>query len=94
VLSIDGGQPVKLFDLAPRALFNFGIRWTPDGKAIAYRDAGFGLWRQSIEGGSPQRIPGLPDEKVGCFGWSRDGKLFAFGRNTEFRDVVMVTNSN
>ncbi|HYW72092.1 MAG TPA: hypothetical protein VE961_13730, partial [Pyrinomonadaceae bacterium] len=94
IFSIDGGPPVKLFEVAPRVIFNFGIRWTHDGKAIVYRESGFGLWRQPIEGGPPQRLSGLPDEKIGCFGWSRDGKLFAFGRNTEFRDIVMITDQD
>jgi Tol biopolymer transport system component/DNA-binding winged helix-turn-helix (wHTH) protein len=94
IFSIEGGVPARLFDPAPRAIFNFGIRWTPDGKAIAYRESGFGLWRQSIEGGPPQRIGGLPEEKIGCFGWSRDGKLFVFGRNTEYRDIVMISGAN
>ena len=94
IFSIDGGAPVKLFDVVPKANFNFGIHWTSDGKAIAYRNWGPGLWRQSIEGGAPERVPGLPDGKIGCYGWSRDGKLFAFGRSYEFRDIVLIHNSN
>lgn len=93
IVPIEGGPPVKVLDVAARANFNFGIRWTPDGKAVTYRNWGTGLWRQNVDGGPPERLPGLPEEKIACYGWSRDGKLFAFGRQTEIRDVVLLKDS-
>jgi len=94
VLSIDGGPPLKLFDTAPLANFRYAIRWTSDGKAITYRDWGQGLWRQSLEGGAPERVAGLPDEKIYANSWSRDGKMFAFTRGVEMRDVILITSAN
>jgi len=35
----------------------------------------------------------LPDEKIYSNGWSRDGKMFAFTRGTEIRDVVLISNA-
>jgi hypothetical protein len=62
-----------------------GLRWTPDGKAVTYRDWNNGIWQQHLSGGAPRRIAGLPEEKLYPYGWSRDGKLFAFTRgNTRF----------
>ena len=94
VIPIEGGPPVKVFAIPPQANFRYGIRWTADGKAITYRDWGKGLWSQSLEGGPPQIIQGLPEEKIYSNGWSRDGKLFAFTRGTEMRDVVLISNVN
>jgi Tol biopolymer transport system component len=94
IFSTEGGTPVKLLDLAPRANANYRIRWTPDGSAVVYRGWAQGLWRQNLSGGPPQRIAGIPEEKIGSFGWSHDGTLFGFGRVAQFRDVVMITNSN
>jgi TolB protein len=94
VISIDGGRPAKLFDPPPLANFRYGIRWTPDGKAITYRDWGQGLWRQPVDGGAPERVPGLPDEKIYSNSWSRDGKFFVFTRGVEMRDVILITNTN
>jgi Tol biopolymer transport system component len=48
------------------------------------------VWRQSLQGGSPQRLEGLPDEKSYIYDWSRDGKLFAFTRGREISDVVLL----
>jgi Tol biopolymer transport system component/DNA-binding winged helix-turn-helix (wHTH) protein len=93
VIPIDGGPPAKLFEIPPLANFRYGIRWTSDGQAITYRDWGSGIWRQPFAGGAPQRITGLPDEKIYSYGWSRDGKTFAFTRGNEIRDVVLISNS-
>ena len=92
IISIDGGPPIKLFDVPPTVNFRYGLRWTPDGQSVTYRDWVNGIWRQSLSGGEPQRLEGLPEEKLFAYGWSRDGKQFAFTRGTEIRDVVLVRN--
>jgi Tol biopolymer transport system component len=90
ILSFADGKLVKVFDVPHTATFNNGIRWTPAGDAVCYRDLGNGVWRQSLQGGSPQRLEGLPDEKSYIYDWSRDGKLFAFTRGREISDVVLL----
>ncbi len=94
LVSIEGGPPAKVFDIAGQANFRYGIKWTADSKAITYRDWVSGIWRQSIDGGAPERLPGLPDEKIFANGWSRDGKLFAFVRGVTPRDVVLIRSEN
>jgi Tol biopolymer transport system component len=84
---------LKSFDVPQRANFRFGIKWGPDGKSITYRDWGAGIWRQSIDGGPPQRVEGLPDEKIYANNWSRDGKMFVFTRGVEIRDVVLISSA-
>jgi Tol biopolymer transport system component/DNA-binding winged helix-turn-helix (wHTH) protein len=92
LIPIAGGQPLKLIDLPPEVTFRYGLRWSPDGTAVAYRDWVNGIWRQPIEGGSPQRLPGLPEEKLFSYGWSPDGRQFAFTSGAETRDVVLMRN--
>jgi hypothetical protein len=43
--------------------------------------------------GEPERLAGLPPEKIYAYGWSRDGKVFAFVRGDKIRDVVLMENS-
>ena len=90
VISIDGGQPVKLFDVPKTANFRYGIRWLPDAQALAYRDWFNGIWNQSLEGGEPTRLEGLPEEKLFAYGWSPDGKQFAFVRGDEVLDLILL----
>jgi Tol biopolymer transport system component/DNA-binding winged helix-turn-helix (wHTH) protein len=90
IFSVAGGQPIKLFDVPRLANFNNGLRWTPDSKAVTYRDWADGIWKQSLDGGEPHRLEGLPQEKLYSYGWSRDGKLFAFTRVTELQDIVLI----
>jgi tricorn protease-like protein len=94
IIPFDGGEPARIFDTAPLANIRLGIRWTSDGKSVVYRDQRVGLWRQTVAGGLPERVPGLPPEKIYGFGWSRDNKFLAYTLGTEIRDVVLLTSAN
>lgn len=94
VISASTGEQLKQFPV-PQT-FNFdlgGIRWTPDGRFICYRDWTYGLWQQSVDGGQPQRIENLPEEKIYQYVWSRDGKRLVLTRGREMRDVVLLSRS-
>lgn len=79
----------RLFDVPHSARVHV-LRWTPDGKAVCYRDWHNGIWKQGIDGGSAQRLAGLPEDTILYYGWSRDGKQFAFSRGSEMRDVILL----
>ena len=94
IVSASTGEQLKQFSVPET--FNFdlgGIRWTPDGRFICYRDWTYGIWRQSVDGGQPQRIEGLPEEKFYQYVWSRDGKRFVLTRGRELRDVVLLSRN-
>jgi hypothetical protein len=38
-------------------------------------------------------MEGLPEEKLFAHAWSRDGKLFAFVRGVQIRDLVLIQDS-
>ena len=71
-----------------------GSRWTPDGKAVVFRDNNYGYWKQPIDGGEAERLQNLPKEKLYNFSWSKDGKHLAFVRGVEIRDVVILRKQN
>lgn len=93
ILDAENGQILKNFELPQTANLNNGFRWTPDGKAVTYRDWTNGIWRQDLSGAPPARIAGLPEEKLYSYDWSRDGKQFAFARGAEIRDLVLIQNA-
>jgi Tol biopolymer transport system component len=92
IFSAATNEVVRQFDLPKNATMSIGSRWTPDSRAVAYRDWNDGYWLQPIEGGEPRKMEGLPREKFYNFAWSKDGKQFAFVRGQEIRDVVLFYN--
>jgi hypothetical protein len=60
---------------------------------VTYRDWNNGIRRQDLSGGEPQKIAGLPEEKLFSYGWSPGGKLFAFTRGAEICDLVLIKNA-
>jgi len=92
IVPIVGGEVVRSFDIPQTFNFDGSIRWSRDGRFIIYRDWADGVWQQSIDGGNPQRISGLPEEKLYQFDWSYDGKQAAFTRGREVRDVVLISD--
>ncbi len=92
IVPITGGAPVRLFDVPPTYNFDGSLRWSPNGHFISYRDWANGVWSQSIDGGAPNRLEGLPAEKLYQFDWSPDGKQFIFTRGREIRDVVLISD--
>ena len=90
IFSASGGAPIKIFDVPRLGEFAFGIRWTPDGKAVTYRDRPNGIWRQDLDGGDPQMLDGFPRGKQYAYNWSRDGRYFAFTLGNEISDLVLV----
>jgi DNA-binding winged helix-turn-helix (wHTH) protein/Tol biopolymer transport system component len=93
IVAVEGGRPVKLFDVPRLTNFSYGVRWTPDSKAVTYHDWANGIWKQALQGGEPLRLEGLPQEKMFGHGWSRDGRLFAFVRGVQIRDVVLISDA-
>ena len=92
ILSLESGEIVKVFDIPRLANVRLGVHWTPDGKFITYRDWVNGIWKQDLTGGEPSRMQGLPEEKLLGYGWSLDGRFFAFTRGNTNRDVVLITD--
>lgn len=94
VFPIDGGEPLKLFDVPPKSTLSIGIRWTPDGRSLVYRDVGPGLWKQDLAGGKPEKLLEFPDEVIYSFDWSRDGRWFAIAHGEDVRNVVLLTKDS
>jgi Tol biopolymer transport system component/DNA-binding winged helix-turn-helix (wHTH) protein len=92
ILPVEGGEPIKLFDVPKTYNFADSIRWTMDGKYITYRDWANGIWRQAVAGGLPERLEGLPEEKLYSYSWSRDGQKLVYTRSKELLDGVLITD--
>jgi Tol biopolymer transport system component len=67
------------------------LRWTPDGRGIAYYDfATRNIWIQSLDGSAPRQLTHFTDDReIGDFAWSHDGNRLAISRVSVTNDIVL-----
>jgi Tol biopolymer transport system component len=93
VISIDGGLPIKTFPI-PGAN-DRAIRWTPDGRSLAYtvtKDGVSNIWIQPLAGGSPKQLTEFTSHQIYDFAWSRDGRYLALSRSVVVSEVAMISD--
>jgi Tol biopolymer transport system component/DNA-binding winged helix-turn-helix (wHTH) protein len=93
VRQIYGNADATYLDIAP----GYFLRWTPDGKGLAYAGSGQddmpgeALVVQPLGGGRPKVINLGRDDLLYCVAWSRDGKQLAFAHGRFLRDIIWLT---
>ena len=93
ILPAKGGNPLRSFPLAGSTeILPSPIRWTPDGKGVAYvdRSRGGNVWIQAVDGGPPRQYTNLTQESILFFDWSPDGKQFASIRMSSVQEAVRI----
>jgi len=98
-------QPSRSIDLEPGVALAFhqmgpggnaGMRFTPDGKAVAFVLADKGIeniWTQPLDGGKPRKLTHFDLRQISDFSWSRDGKHLAVVRNEFTDDVILLRDT-
>jgi Tol biopolymer transport system component/DNA-binding winged helix-turn-helix (wHTH) protein len=90
-----GGAPIATFAFAASPPVQRLIRWTPDGRAIAFIDTvddASNIFAQPIDGGPPVQLTSFKEGRIFAFAWSRDGRQLAVSRGTLSSDVVVIRN--
>ena len=89
IYSVEGGEPHKILDI-----HTVYIRWTPDGRALAYLDDKnlSNISIQTIDGGSTKQLTDFKPGRVFSFAWSPDGKQLAIARGSVNKDVILISN--
>jgi Tol biopolymer transport system component len=94
ITPLEGGEPEKTFSLPDGSSSGRTLRWTPDGRAVAYivgSSRAGNIWTQPIDGGAPKPLTDFKDGGgIYSFDWSKDGRL-AIARGPVNTDVVMMT---
>jgi eukaryotic-like serine/threonine-protein kinase len=91
VISIDGGPPIKVFEVS--GTHDRPLRWTLDGRALAYPVTKGGIsniWIQPLAGGPPKQLTQFTSHQITNFAWSRDGRKLALSRSLTYNDVVII----
>jgi Tol biopolymer transport system component len=91
IIPLAGGPPKQILEIF--GSFGRPIRWTPDGKGIAFvttlGDVS-NLGVQELSGGNPTKLTNFRDQRIFSFAWSRDGKQLALSRGVVNSDVVLL----
>jgi TolB protein len=99
VIPSEGRQPQFTFDLPLPYLQHFAwqrIRWTVDGKGIAYirNDGGVSnIWSQPLSGGPPQKLTDFKADQIFNFAWSGNGRELVYLRGIVTNNVVLITEA-
>ncbi len=97
IISAEDGEIRRKLTLSSTVNARF-LRWTPDGKAIAYISSegnNVKIIRHSLNDTEPSRpLTAFPTDAgmIQAFAWSPDGKQFAFTRESQIRDVVLLSD--
>lgn len=87
-----GSSAPRLMDVDQR-ITPGGLRFTPDGKGVAYAVSQNGvdnLMIQPLDGSAHKQITNFTSEGITAFSWSPDGKNLGVLRNHSESDVVLL----
>jgi len=94
IVTFDGGQRVKSFDLTRGDFPVNRVAWTPDGQDLIYpieRDGVTTLVKKTLNGGKAEEIMKFDDELFD-FGYSPDGQMLAVTRGGWQHDIFLISD--
>lgn len=92
ISSLEVGNRVKRFDF-PSTVDERIVKWTRDGKAIAFLNSPGGvpnIWLQPVSGGDPKQLTNFPSDSIISFNWNADGSQLAVIRGAKTSDVILI----
>jgi len=92
LLSFDGGDFLKTFDLPDSVETSGGIKWTPDGRSLTFINSrnDSNIVSLPIAGGSWKPLTSFKSDRIYKFTWTRDGKQIVYSRGPFIDDVVLI----
>lgn len=95
VVSIDGGDPIKTFELPTTASVDAGIAWNKAGNGILFVNTlgtTSNIWTQNIDGGKPTPLTKFKEFQIAQFALNPEGTRLALARGSRNRNVVLINN--
>jgi Tol biopolymer transport system component len=92
IISCDGKALLKTYALPPGFSSQI-LRWTPDGKALAYlKEAGniSNIWIQPLDSGEPRQFTSFTTDRIVDFAWTRDGRQLVCLRAVESSSIALI----
>lgn len=93
MISIDGGEPLKTFELPATTNTNAGIAWNKTGNGILFVNT-FGttsnIWTQPLDGAKPTPLTAFKEFQIAQFALNPQGNRLAVARGSRNRDIVLI----
>ena len=95
IVSIDGGAPIKTFELPATADIDAGIAWNKTGGGILFVNTlgtTSNIWTQPMNGTKPTPLTAFKEFQIAAFALNAEGSRLAVARGSRNRDVVLIKN--
>jgi len=93
VVPLEGGEAVKVSDVAPTGLW--ASQWTPDSSALRFvddRDGASNIWQQALAGGPPRRLTDFQKGFLADFVWSPRDERLIYASGVVTNDAVLISD--
>ncbi len=95
IISIDGGDPLKTFELPATANSAAGIAWNKTGNGILFVNTlgtTSNIWTQPLDGAKPTSLTAFKEFQIAQFALNPAGNRLAVARGSRNRDIVLIKN--
>jgi Tol biopolymer transport system component len=90
IISMQGGPPVKAFDMPDEANL---LEWSLDSRALIHAeksDESTNIWLMPLDGGTKKRLTDFKSGGIAYFAQSRDGAQIAFLRRIAPKQPILI----
>ena len=95
ISSIDGGNPLKTFELPATTNTDAGLAWNNTGSGILFVNTlgtTSNIWTQPLDGARPSALTAFKEFQIAQFALNPEGSRLAIARGSRNRDIVLIKN--
>ncbi len=95
IVSIDGGDALKTFELPATANTDAGLAWNKTGKGILFVNTlgtTSNIWTQPIDGSPSTPLTAFKEFQIARFALNPEGSRLAVARGSRNRNIVLIKN--
>lgn len=93
IISIDGGEPLKIFEVPATTNADAGIAWNKAGNGILFVNTlgtTSNIWTQPLDGTKPTPLTAFKEFQIAHFALNPEGNRLAIARGSRNRDIVLI----
>ncbi len=93
IISIDGGPPLKTFELPKTTNIDAGLAWNKAGNGILFINTlgtTSNIWTQPLDGTKPTQLTAFKEFQIASFALNAEGTRLAVARGSRNRNVVLI----